>query len=455
MSPDTIVAQATPPGVSALALVRMSGPEAHRVAAVVAPRLEGTTTPGRLVCRLLDPDTSERIDEALVHVFKGPASYTGEDSVEFSTHGSELVAPWLVDACVRAGARVAEPGEFTRRAYLHGKLDLVQAEAVIDLIESRAPAQHRAAMEHLDRALSGRLATLRQDLVTLEASLVHHLDFPEEDDPPIPISAIAAQGEGVARALADLLNSAPEGELLRNGAVAVLAGRPNSGKSSLLNALVGRDRAIVTEVPGTTRDAIESHLSIDGFPFMLVDTAGLREGADTVERLGIEVAERYLADADLVLLCVEGPLGCTLLETVSGLSDAPVLVVHTKCDLERGGNAAGESRISGVADSDSVEISSLTGAGLGELRSKMVKQVFPSLRDRTRATPLVRKRQIVGVGRALAEVEAFVGALRSGVPAEMAATHLRPAETALEELLGIISQDDVLDHVFRQFCVGK
>lgn len=455
MNPDTIVAQATPPGVSALAIVRMSGPEAHRIARVLAPDLDCTGATGRMVCRLLDPDTGEAIDEALVHVFTGPASYTGEDSVEFSTHGSELVPPWVVDACVRAGARLAEAGEFTRRAYLQGKLDLVQAEAVIDLIESRAPAQHRAAMEHLDRALSARLAAVRQDLVSLEASLVHHLDFPEEDDPPIPVSEIAAQGQKVVQALSDLLASAPEGELLRSGAKTVLAGRPNSGKSSLFNALVGRDRAIVTEVPGTTRDAIEAHLAIEGFPFLLVDTAGLREGADTVERLGIEVAERYLAAADLVLLCVEGGDAEGLLNVIGELTKAPVLVVYTKSDLHAASDSARNATVSGVAHYASVSVSSVTGSGLGELKNLMTERVFPRLREETRATPLVRRRQVSGVRRALAEVEAFVSALSGGVPAEMAATHLRPAETALEELLGIISQEDVLDHVFRQFCVGK
>lgn len=453
MKPDTIVAQATPPGVSALALVRMSGPDAIRTACRVAPGLDKDPAPGRYLCWLLDPDTGERIDEALIHVFRAPDSYTGEDCVEFSTHGSELVPAWARDACVRSGARIAEPGEFTRRAYLHGRMDLVQAEAVIDIIESRAPAQHRLAVEHLDRSLSRRLARLREDLVGLEATLVHHLDFPEEDDPPVPIAEIAASAEAIVADLSELLHSAPEGELLRSGATAVLAGPPNSGKSSLFNVLVGRDRAIVTDHPGTTRDAIEAAVSVGGYPFTLVDTAGLREPGDTIERMGIEVAERYLSSADLVLFCLDDRSEATLMKEVGQLTSAPVVAVRTKSDL----HSAARVRVVPlpVAVAADVTVSSVTGQGLEELRQAMARNVFPGLTSTTGGAVLVRRRQTEGVRRAHDEVAAFVTALRGGVPAEMASTHLRPAETALEELLGIISQEDILDRVFSEFCVGK
>lgn len=466
MNPDTIVAHATPPGVAALALIRMSGPDARGIARQLASDLPEGAPAGRYLSWLRDPVRDESLDQALVHVFEGPDSYTGEDSVEFSTHGSELIPAWLVEACVAAGARLAEPGEFTRRAYLNGKMDLVQAESVIDLIESRAPAQHRSAVAHLNRSLSRRLAELREDLLGLEAALVHHLDFPEEDDPPIPVAEVARRGSVIADSLAALLRSAPEGELLRTGAFAVFAGRPNSGKSSLFNALIGRDRAIVTDIAGTTRDAIEAEVSLAGFPFVLVDTAGLRRSRDTVERLGVEVAERYLEEAHLVVFCAEGAPDDELLRVVRERTQAPVVVARTKSDLmskalRTNGDMALGTAASGVQappvsePPTQIAVSAVTGEGLDELRLEMAANVFKRLSVETRGTVLIRRRQSEGVRRAHSEVVQFVKALQGGVPAEMASTHLRPAESALEELMGVISQDDVLDRVFRDFCVGK
>ena len=467
MNPDTIVAHATPPGVSALALIRMSGPDARRIARQLSSDLPDDLPAGRYLSWLRDPVRDESLDQALVHVFEAPDSYTGEDSVEFSTHGSELIPAWLVEACVAAGARLAEPGEFTRRAYLNGKMDLVQAESVIDLIESRAPAQHRSALTLLNRSLSRRLAELREDLLGLEAALVHHLDFPEEDDPPVPVKEVARRGSVIAEALAALLRSAPEGELLRTGAFAVFAGRPNSGKSSLFNALIGRDRAIVTDIAGTTRDAIEAEVSLAGFPFVLVDTAGLRHSTDTVERLGVEVAERYLDEAHLVVFCSEGAADTELLRVVQERTQAPVVVARTKSDLtSEGVRTAGVESLRTAASggihappvlgpSIEIAVSAVTGEGLDQLRREMAANVFRQLSVETRGTVLIRRRQTEGVRRAHSEVVRFVEALKEGVPAEMASTHLRPAESALEELMGVISQDDVLDRVFRDFCVGK
>ena len=458
MEPDTIVAPATPRGISALALVRLSGPDALPILSRLVPNVPPDPQAGSYVGWILDPGTGDRIDHAVSTVFRAPSSYTGQDTVEFSTHGGTLIPGLLVDACVRLGARLAEAGEFTRRAYLGGKLDLVQAEAVIDLIESHAPAQHRAALGHLDKGLSDRLAALRTDLVRLEASLVHHLDFPEEDDPPIPVDQIAQQGEAVAEALELLLRSAPEGELLREGALAVLAGRPNSGKSSLFNLLVGRDRAIVTEEPGTTRDAIEAPIAVDGFPFIVVDTAGLRRTRSPIETLGIEVAERYLAAADLVIFCVE-PEGTPELGFIAERSSAPIVLARTKADLVSQG--ARTEVPSGTAPTGSVEpaaeiwVSSVTGVGVHQLKQAIARCVFRGLTRENGTTLLVRKRQAEGVAEAHEEVRRFVDALRNGVPPEVASTHLRPAESALEELLGVISTEDVLERVFREFCVGK
>src|SRR2546422_3976900 len=224
-------------------------------------------------------------------------------SVEISTHGGLLVPAEAVAALVAAGARLARPGEFTRRAVLNGKLDLLQAEATADLIDAGSPAQRRRALQQLDRGLSGRLAALRAELLELEALIAYDIDFPEEDEGPVSPARVTAAWRAVRERIAGLVATAPEGERLREGALLVIAGRPNAGKSSLFNALLGRERAIVTEVPGTTRDAIEAYAVIAGFPFRLVDTAGLRDSGDRVEEIGIEVARQYLGAADLVLVC--------------------------------------------------------------------------------------------------------------------------------------------------------
>lgn len=453
MDVDTIAAVATAPGTGAVAIVRVSGPGALDVLRRVAPALDPPPPRRAVLADILDPATGRPVDRALVTVFPGPDSYTGEDVVEISGHGGWMAPALVMEACVAAGARPAGAGEFTRRAYLHGRMDLVQAEAVADLVEGKSRALHDAALHQLDRGLSSRLAALRERLVDLEALLVHHLDFPEEDDAPAPVAHVAGEGRALADELRRLLATAPEGELLREGALTVLAGRPNSGKSSLFNALLGRERAIVTEVPGTTRDALEAVVSVGGFPFRLVDTAGLRRTEEPVERLGIEVAERYLLAADLVLLCVEA--GRELDEEERGflarLDGRAVIVLRTMADLagDASGSAAEEER-------PGVRISVVSGEGMDRLRTLLPSLVYRGLvASRGEAPVLLRERQARGVRRALEEVEAFAAALDGGVPPEVAASHLRPAETALEETLGVISPDEVLDRVFSRFCIGK
>ncbi|HYW14491.1 MAG TPA: tRNA uridine-5-carboxymethylaminomethyl(34) synthesis GTPase MnmE, partial [Longimicrobium sp.] len=302
---DTIAAIATAQGRGAVALLRVSGPDARAVLHRVAPAVEDVQPRVQRLVALRHPETGELLDRGLVTYFAAPASYTGEDTLEIATHGGVLTPQLVLDALLAAGARAAEPGEFTRRAYLNGKLDLLQAEAVADLLDGRSRALHRAAVHQMERGLSRRVSELRDAVIGTEALIAYSIDFPEEDEPPVPPARIRASARDVITRIDALLATAPEGELLREGALTVLAGRPNSGKSSLFNALLGTERAIVTEIPGTTRDALEASASVDGYPFRLVDTAGLRETEDRVEGIGIEVARRYLAGADLVLFCVE------------------------------------------------------------------------------------------------------------------------------------------------------
>lgn len=372
--------------------------------------------------------------------------------VEVSCHGGWLSPSLILDAFRQLGVRAAEEGEFTRRAYLNGKMDLLQVEAVLDLIEGRSGALRKAAIQHLERGLSERIGSLREGIVELEALLVHHLDFPEEDEPPVPTGEILKRADALEGVMEELLRTAPEGELLREGALTVLAGRPNSGKSSLFNALVGEERAIVTEIPGTTRDALEAVVSLGGYPFRLVDTAGLREADERVERLGVEVARRYLAGADVILFCIEGGRRLTeeeksFLDEVSGTE---VLVVRTKVDL------APEPGSDSEELKEAIAVSVKTGEGLERFGEALPNLVFKGLVEVGGSVPVVtRRRHAEGIRRAKEELRSFQDALGLGLPAEVAATHLRPAETALEELLGVIPRDEILDRLFSDFCIGK
>jgi tRNA modification GTPase len=446
---DPIVALATPPGRSALALIRLSGTGALDVAARCLQPFHAQPPRTARRARLLHPGTGEALDQVLVACFPGPRSFTGEDLVEISTHGGLLVPGACVAALVEGGARPAQPGEFTRRALLNGKLDLLQAEATGDLIDAGSPAQRRRALQQLDRGLSHRLEALRAEILQLEALIAYDIDFPEEDEGAVAPERVRGAWDVVRGRLANLLATAPEGERLREGALLVIAGRPNAGKSSLFNALLGRERAIVTEVPGTTRDAIEASAVIEGFPFRLVDTAGLRASDDRVERIGIEVARRYLDAADLVLFCRDA--GCEIRdaqadEFLSGCR-APLVDVVTKIDLVNRPTARPPDRLA---------VSAMTGEGLEALKRRLAEVAFGRLLQLGDVEPVVtRARHRAALEHALGDLEAFWAAREGGVDAAAAATHLRAAVGALDDLIGVVTPDHVLERVFASFCVGK
>ncbi|HEU0012138.1 MAG TPA: tRNA uridine-5-carboxymethylaminomethyl(34) synthesis GTPase MnmE [Longimicrobium sp.] len=445
---DTIAAIATPPGRSAVALLRVSGPGARDVLRRVAPGLGDAAPRVQRLAALRHPESGELLDRALVTYFAAPASYTGEDTLEIATHGGLLTPQLVLDALLAAGARAAQPGEFTRRAYLNGKLDLLQAEAVADLIDGRSPALHRAAVHQMERGLSRRVGELRDAVIGTEALIAYSIDFPEEDEPPVPPERVLASARDVLARIRALLATAPEGELLREGALTVLAGRPNSGKSSLFNALLGTERAIVTDIPGTTRDALEASVTVEGYPFRLVDTAGLRDTADRVEGIGIEVARRYLDAADLVLFCVEAgrQIGGDERRFLAGVDPARLVLVRTKADLP-GGDSDGDA---------GVPVSATTGEGLQKVCDALLRRAFGGILGEPGEAPLVtRERHARALRVAAAELEGFIAAMDEAVPMEFAATHLRAAAGALEDLVGVVTVDDVLDRVFGDFCVGK
>jgi tRNA modification GTPase len=449
---NTIAAISTAPGRSAIAVVRVSGPDVLGV----MDRCFDEELPERepSLRWLIHPETGARADQVLATYFPTPRSYTGEDMLELSCHGGALAPQLTLDAILAAGARPAEPGEFTRRAYLNGKLDLLQAEAILDLVDGRSAAGHRAALHQLDRGLSRRIEELREAVIQCEALLVYEIDFPEEDEGPVAAEEIDTAAREVAARIDRLLETATDGELVREGALTVIAGRPNAGKSSLFNALCGTERVIVTDEPGTTRDAVEAVVSLEGYPFRLVDTAGLREAPGKVERKGIEVARRYLEGADVVLFCVEE--GRALSDEEHRFLDEVeadvVVLVRTKNDLIADAVAPEGAELA----APEVSVSAETGSGLGALRELLVEAVFSRALARDADSPLVtRERHARDLRRARDEIQEFCDARSAKLAPEVAATHLRSAARSLEELLGVIAPDELLAHVFSRFCIGK
>ncbi len=444
MLSDPIVALATPAGRSALAVIRLSGAGAFDIAARVIPRFR--TDPPRTAHYAAFRDASGALlDRGLYLVFPGPRSETGEDVVEFQCHGGLSVPARLLAAIEAAGARPAHPGEFTRRAVTNGKLDLLQAEALGDLIDAEAPAQAAAALTQLEGGLSRRIAELRAALIELLALLAYDVDFPEEDDGPVSRDRIEAARAAVAAGVERLLGTAPLAERVRRGALVVLAGPPNAGKSSLFNALLGRERALVTEVAGTTRDAIEAHVDFHGWPIRLVDTAGLGETSDRIEALGQEMSRRFQEGADLVVVCDDGTMGRRADGTMGRRADGTTgreLRVRTKSDL----GGAGEG----------LPVSALTGAGLGDLKRAIVERLFQRGAGFADLEPaLTRERHREALDRAREALVRTAEQLGPGGESVLAAHHVQEAVRALDSLVGSVNVEEVLDRVFANFCVGK
>ena len=459
---DTIVAMATAPGRAALATIRLSGADAHHIAQAVVQKWPAA--PGRVrLSPIVEPRSGKLLDQAVVIRYDAPRSYTGEPVVEITTHGGAVVPGTIIAVLIAQGARHALPGEFTRRAVLNGKLDIVQAEAISDLIDARSQRAQSVALAQLDGNLSRRIARLRNGLIEIEALIAYDIDFPEEDDGPVPEARIIEACTVVLNGLEELRATSSVGELVREGAIVVLAGAPNVGKSSLFNALLGQRRAIVTELPGTTRDALEAVIDAGTWALRLVDTAGLRETSDRIERMGIEVSEHFLTRAAVVLACGDSTdTIVTAVHRIRGLTDAPVIPVRTKGDLVSSpAELVADSyqlRPGSVASIDDVMIvSAERGEGLEQLIDRIVRTlsaaVVPVAID---APVLTRARHRRAVDQAIEELAAFEEGWSDGrLPAPVAATHLHAAVSALEELIGVVDVEDVLDRVFSSFCVGK
>lgn len=448
---DTIVAPATPYGMGGLAVVRLSGPEALPITRrMVAAKEDYRPIPRQAVLITLVTASGEPFDEAVVTYFQAPRSYSGEDLVEFSCHGSPAVVDQIVALGCEHGARLAAPGEFTRRAFENGKLDLVQAESVAALIASQSFESSQLSYRLLAGSLSRRLAKIKAALITLLARVEFELDVSEEELTPDLGEQLEPELKDLIAAARQLLDTYQQGRLFRSGATVVIAGAPNVGKSTLLNTLSETDRAITSSTPGTTRDAIDVALFMDGVPIRLVDTAGLRETPEELEREGVRRTRSYLERADLILSLreLEELNNGAPLQAEAGV---PVLEVVNKQDLY-------PDRLEGLREAhpESIFISALTGAGLDELRDKIkvALRISPALSSGVMLTTSRQQRVFTECHRGLVAARELFQQ-NPMIPCELVALELHSALEAIDQLLGKTTPDEILEQVFGQFCVGK
>lgn len=450
---DTIVAVSTPPGRGGIGVVRLSGAKARQIVTPLL-RLKHPLEAGRAIFgELLDATSGERIDEIVVTFFAKPHSYTTEDVIEISAHGAPVILEYVVEQCLARGARLAEPGEFTMRGFLHSRIDLTQAEAVRDLIESQTLFQARAAAQQLHGALSRRITPVKKQLVELVAKLEAGIDFAEDDVSVLPDDRILSAISEIRAPLEVLADSFAYGRIVHDGLTLAIVGRPNVGKSSLFNRLVERERAIVTALPGTTRDLVTETVSLSGIPIRLIDTAGIRPAADEAEEIGIRKSYEALADADIVLVVSDNTAAQhageeqRLLDATDGRKR---ILVGNKSDLS--------SEMEFVPAGNhlpQIRTSALSGLGIGELRDRIVAEAGRNSRAQHESGFITNLRQSNQVKGALDALSAAESAVRNRVPHEMLLMDLYSALESLDALTGQTTTEDILKLIFNTFCIGK
>jgi tRNA modification GTPase len=454
---DTIAAIATPLGEGGVAMVRLSGPQSLAIAdASFRPggkTGKSGTRPSSAPTHTIHYGKIVRggrvVDEVLLSVLRAPRTFTREDVVEITCHGGLLPAKLVLDTVLENGARLAAPGEFTRRAFLNGRIDLAQAEAVADLIHSRTELAAAAAREQLAGKLSQRINRLRDDLMKTLAHVEAHIDFPDEDIAPETRGQLVERLRAAARFIDQLLRTADEGRLLRRGIRAAIVGRPNVGKSSLLNQLLGRDRAIVSPIPGTTRDTIEETANVRGIPIVFIDTAGLRDGADEIELEGIRRSRGALSSAELILHVLDGTEAWSEAETVflSEFAGKNRILVRNKSDLPR--------RLELPAGLAPVDVCCLSGHGIETLKDAIKAKVWAGEINAEMLEAMINSRHEDALRRARGAIERAASALEGGLGLELAALDLRIGAGAVGEIVGKTTTEDLLDAIFSQFCLGK
>lgn len=457
-SSDTIAAIATPIGIGGIAVIRISGTTSVTVADVL---FQGRSAVRKLPTHTIhygtisDPVSRETIDTVLVSVFRNPNSFTGEDVVEISCHGGYFVAQKILSLLYRSGARPATPGEFTLRAFLNGKLDLAQAEAVADIIHSKTEKSHKASVDQLSGKLSNAVKVLREDILNICSLLELELDFSQEGIELTEKKNVVAKLEKIQASIAGLSNSYREGKVIKEGISVALVGKPNAGKSSLLNALLQEERAIVSEIPGTTRDTIQESVLLDGVEFVFNDTAGLRDSVDTIELEGIKRTSKAIDSSDVILILIDGSIpvseqDCLLYDSIcNDFSETKtVLRVLNKHDIR-------DSSIDFSAIQPSLWISCKTHFGMGELKRQLVESSVPHHDPSESSVTITSVRHRDALEKAAASLENAKGAINEGLGGDFAAVDLRAALNYLGEIIGLTTPDDILNNIFANFCIGK
>ena len=451
---DTIAAVATPPGEGGVAMVRLSGPDAKHIGREMLVSTDVGWESHRLYYgKVRDPARGALVDEVMFAFLQGPRSYTGEDTVEIHCHGGPFVVRQVLGLALARGARHAEPGEFTKRAFLNGRLDLAQAEAVLDLIRSRTDKAVGVALGQMEGGLSREVQALREQLVDTLVQVEAAIDFPEEEIELLQREELARNVVGIIERISLLVDSYEWGRLIREGVRVCIVGRPNVGKSSLMNALLGVDRAIVTATPGTTRDFIEETVSLNGLPVVLWDTAGIRDRTEGVEQIGVDVTLQRLAESQGCMLVLDGssPLTGEDMDVMDRVHERQGLVVINKSDLQqRIDRSAVSSCLPGLRQ---VEVSALKNQGLDALKGALRECFLDSPQEPEIVVTNVRHKAALDRARtSLVEVHR---AIDQGMPPDIVAVDLQEARDSLEEIIGTVTNDDILDRIFSQFCIGK
>ncbi len=453
LNDDTIAAISTPLGHSGIGIIRLSGKDSIECAGKIfkSPKnrtLTQSPSFNIIYGHIIDAD-KEIIDEVLVSVMRAPHSFTKEDVVEINCHGGPIPLRRILELVLKKGARLAEPGEFTRRAFVNGRIDLAQAEAVLDIINALTEEGQKAAIEQLSGGLSKKIEHLRQELIELAAFVEAHIDFPEEDIEPLSLKNMKERAVTIKQSLHRLLDSSRYGIILREGIKTAIIGSPNVGKSSLLNALLEQERAIVTETPGTTRDVIEDYINIQGLPIKIMDTAGIRGVEDIAEKEGVRRSIRAMKDADLVLIVLDGStiLNGTDRELIEKSDNRNTVFVINKTDLPQ---------MFSLEDSDReiVRVSALKGTGIAELKDKIIEVTLHGKPICT-AGIVTNIRHVHALEKALASVNTLVEEIMKKTSPEFLAVELRDALDAIGEILGVTTSEDILTKIFSNFCIGK
>lgn len=459
MYEDTIAAVVTAPGMGSVGIIRLSGPDAIAIAGrFYRGRSVLSDAPGNTIHygKVVEPDSGKMVDEALFLVMRAPHSFTGEDVVEIQSHGGMVVLSRILQLLLTEGARLAEQGEYSKRAFLNGKMDLAQAEAIMDIVSAKTDRGLDVALVQRQGGLSAQVTGIRADLLELIAFIQADIDYPDDDIERLTMEEQMERVEFLRQQVESVLATAGRGRLLRDGLKTVIAGKPNVGKSSLLNALLGQKRAIVTDIPGTTRDVIEEYVSLQGVPLRIVDTAGIRETDNLVERLGVDMARQFLQAADLVLYVFEPTQGLVAEDEaiLAEIGDVPLIFLQNKMDLGIEADIARHSEAI-MAGRPVVELSALNGEGMDRLEAVILELFFDGEIASSNEVMVTNARHIDILRDSLQHLASFISGAELGMTGDFLVIDLQSAWEKLGKIIGETVEDDLLDQIFSKFCLGK